>query len=134
MKKITVFLLVVFCLGMTGCNKDAEFEAFITDFDAVTKDVVAKIDANPTAAGIDEAHKAFTAKKPALRSKFESLKSARGMQVSEAVQKKFADSLVNNMKALADVRVKNMMKWAMDKEATDKFNALMTDYQETIKL
>jgi hypothetical protein len=134
MKRITIFLLAVFCLGLTGCNKDAEFEAFITDFDAVTKEVVSKVDANPTAAGIDEARKAFIAKKPVLRSQFESIKSARGMQVSEAVQKKFTDSIANNMKSLSDVMNRNMMKWATDKEALDKYKALLMDYQETFKM
>ena len=69
MKKIIVFSLLVFCLGMTGCSKDAEIEAFIKEMDGVTKDIVSKIDANPTAAGVDDAQKAFDARKAELKTK-----------------------------------------------------------------
>ena len=41
---------------------------------AVSKDIVAKIDANPTAAGVDEAQKAFDARKDGLKTKMDAIK------------------------------------------------------------
>lgn len=131
MKKVTLFLIAVFCLSLTGCSKDAEINAFITEFDAATKEIVAKIDANPTAAGIGDAQKAFDGKKASLKAKWDGIKGAVGMQVSADTKKKLEDSVSNNMKALLDVSMKNAMKMAMDKDASAKFKALLTDYQNT---
>lgn len=134
MKKITVFLLAVFCMGMIGCSKDAEIEAFIKDFDAVSKEMVTKIDSNPTAAGIDDAQKAFDAKKAALKEKFGTFKNARGMQVSEATLKKLTDSITNNGKAISEAFGKHAMDYADEPEAGPKFQKLMKDYVDTFQM
>jgi hypothetical protein len=133
MKKITVFLLAVFCLGMIGCSKDAEIEAFITENEAVLKDITAKIDANPTAAGVDEAQKSFDAKKASLKAKWDGIKGAVGMQVSDATKKKLEDSMNASGKALIDVSTKHSMKLATDPGAVQKFTALMKEYGELFK-
>ena len=132
MKKITLFLLAVFCLGMIGCSKDAEVEAFIKDFDAVSKEMVAKIDGNPTGAGIDDAQKAFDAKKVALKEKFGTFKNAREMQVSKETLTKLTDSITNNGKAITDA----FSKHATEYEAGDpeKFTKLMKDYTDTFQM
>jgi hypothetical protein len=134
MKKITLFLMVLLCLSLAGCSKDAEINAFITEFDAATKEIVAKIDANPSAAGIDDAQKAFDGKKASLKAKWDGIKGAVGMQVSADTKKKLEESVTNNMKALMDVSTKNMMKLAMDKDASAKFKTLLTDYQGTFAM
>jgi predicted peroxiredoxin len=131
MKKITLFLMVLLCLSLAGCSKDAEINAFITEFDAATKEIVAKIDANPSAAGIDDAQKAFDGKKASLKAKWDGIKGAVGMQVSAETKKKLEESVTNNMKALMDVSIKQGVKMAMDKDASAKFKNLMTDYQAT---
>ena len=131
MQKLSLFLVFLFCLGLTGCSKDAEVNAFITEFDATTKEIVSKIDANPSSAGLDEAQKAFDAKKVSLKTKWDAIKTARGMQVSADTKKKLEDSVAANMKALTDVSTKNMMKLAADKDASTKFQKLMTDYSST---
>ena len=133
MKKVTIFLLAAFCLALIGCSKDAEVESFIAENNAVIKDLTQKIDANPTAAGIDEAQKAFDAKKGSLKSKWDEIKEARGAQVSGDTQKKLNDSMASDMKMLTDSATKNAMKLAMDKEAMPKFQKLMTDYGNTFK-
>lgn len=131
MKKITLFFVAVLCLGLAGCSKDAEINAFITEFDAATKEIVAKIDANPSAAGVDDAQKAFDGKKASLKAKWDGIKGAVDMQVSADTKKKLEESVANNMKALMEVSTKHMMKLAMDKEASAKFKTLLTDYQST---
>jgi hypothetical protein len=118
---------------MTGCSKDAEIEAFITENDAVLKDVAAKIDANPTAAGVDEAQKAFDAKKDSLKTKIDAIKGAVGMQVSDATKKKYEDHIAATQKTIMDMSTKNAMKLATAPGAIQKFQKLMTDYGSLFK-
>ena len=134
MKKIALFLMVVFCLGLTGCSKDAQVQTFIDEFDATTKEMVAKIEANPSSAGIDEAQKVFDSKKASLKEKFDAIKNARGAQVSSEMQKKLSDSSMNNGKMLSDAITKNSSKFAADKDAMPKFKKLMDDYAGTFKM
>ncbi len=134
MRKIALFLLMVFCLGLMGCSKDAEVQSFITEFDAATREMADKINASPNSAGIDEAQKAFDAKKPALKAKFDAFKNAREAQVSADVRKKLVDSSMNNGKLLSDTVQKNAIKLAQDKAAMAKLQKLMQDYQDTFKM
>ncbi len=134
MRKVTLFLVIVFCLGMTGCSKDAEVQAFIDEFDATTKEMVSKIEADPSSKGIDEAQKAFDAKKASLKAKFDAFKDARSAQVSADMQKKLVDSSNANGKALGDVRTKNMSKIQADPEAVPKFQKLIKDYADAFKM
>lgn len=133
MKIMTMFLLMAFGLTLIGCSKDSEVNAFITENDGVMKDITSKIDANPTAAGVDDAQKSFDAKKGDLKTKWDAIKEARGAQVSADVQKKLNDSMQNNMKTLTDVATKNAMKMATSEGASAKFQKLMQDYGDTFK-
>jgi predicted nucleic acid-binding Zn-ribbon protein len=129
MKKTALFLLIACCFCLAGCSKDAEINAFIAEFDSTTTEIVQKIDANPSAAGVDEAQKAFDAKKASLKAKWDGIKDAVGFQVSADVKKKLEDTVTKNMSALTQVSTKHMMKLAMDKEASSKFQALLKEYQ-----
>lgn len=134
MKKVTLFMLMACCLAFAGCaSKDAEVNAFIAENSAVIKEMTDKIDANPTAAGIDDAQKAFDAKKGDLKSKWDAIKEARGAQVSADVQKKLNDSMQSDMKTLTEVSSKNAMKLATSEGAMPKFQKLMQDYGDTFK-
>lgn len=129
MKKVTLFLIVVFCLGLTGCSKDAEINAFITEFDSTTKDLIAKIDADPSAAGIDAAQKSYDGKKANLKVKWDAIKGAMGFQVSADVKKKLEDTVKNNMQSLTEVSTKHAVTIASDAEAEKKFMKLLNEYQ-----
>jgi len=134
MKKITLFLIAVFCLSLAGCSKDAEINAFITEFESTTKEMTSKIDADPSADGIAAAQKAFDAKKAGLKTKWDAIKDAVGFQVSADTKKKLEDSVTNNMKALGDVATKNATKMAESEGAVDKFTALMKDFQSIFEM
>jgi hypothetical protein len=134
MKKIALFLMVVFCLGLTGCNKDAEINAFIAENNAVIKEIVAKIDANPSEKGVDEAQKSFDAKKADLKAKWDAVKNVRGAQVSADVTKKLNDSMQADMKMLTDVQTKHMRELSEDGEAMNKFVKLIQGYADVIKM
>lgn len=134
MKKVAVLFLVAFSLVLTGCNKDAEVEAFISENNSVIKEIVAKIEANPSKAGVEDAQKVLETRKAGLKGKWDAIKEARGMQVSEAVTKKLNDSMTADMKLLTDVQQKHAMKLAQDGDAMDKFVKLVKDYSEIIKM
>jgi hypothetical protein len=70
MKRIKLFLiLLVFFLSSTGCGNEnsAEIDAFLTEWESVTDDMVRKIDSGD----IDGARDLFVSKKEGLRSKWE---------------------------------------------------------------
>lgn len=129
-----LFALGCLILVVAGCSKDAEINAFITEFDTVTQEIVSKIDANPSAAGVDEAQKAFDSRKAGLKEKWDGIKGAVGFQVSSDTKKKLEESVSKNMKSLIDVSTKNAMKLALDKDAASKFKTLLTDYQATFSM
>jgi hypothetical protein len=134
MKKIALFLLVVFCLSLTACSKDAEVNAFITENHTVIEDIVKKIDANPSEKGVDEAQKSFDAKKDGLKAKWDAIKNARGAQVSSDVQKKLNDSVAADMKMLQDIQTKHASKLAGDGDAMNKYVKLVQAYADIIKM
>jgi len=134
MKKTILIAIALCSLLMTSCSKDAEVNAFITEFEATTKEITSKIDANPTAAGVADAQKAFDAKKASLKAKWDGIKDAVGFQVSADTKKKLEDSVTKSMKELVDVSTKNMMKLAQDGDAATKFQALMKDYQTVFEM
>ncbi len=124
MKKLTILLIVVFCLGLAGCSKDAEITTFITELDAVTNEMSKSLEAG----NIDEAKKNFDAKKDSLKAKWSGLKDARGFQVSEDTKKKLEDGMKKNGETLQSAIMKGSMKMATDKGAIDKMQTLMKDY------
>ena len=134
-KTFALGLVALFCLTFTGCSsKDAEINSFLTEWDAVTNEIVRKIDANPSSAGVDDAQKTWDEKKAGLKAKWDNVKDARGFQVSQDTQKKMEESAQKNVTALTGVMSKNAVKLAMDKGAADKFRKLMEDYGNTFRM
>lgn len=132
-KKLSLLLIVaVFGLSMAGCSKDAEVAAFITEFDTATNEIVQKIDANPSAAGADEALKIFDSKKDALKSKLDSIKGARSFQVREESITKLIESYTKNYLAIKSLQVKHVMKEDLVFKA--KLRKLEESYSSTFQL
>ncbi|MEP6903282.1 MAG: hypothetical protein ABJA66_16260 [Actinomycetota bacterium] len=131
MKKVTIFITMVFCLAFAGCsnsNKDAEVEAFITVQTAMVSEMIKKIDADPTTDGVDDARKVFDAKKAGVKEKRDALKTVREGQVSPALFKKMNDA---NDKAVADfqgLKKKYAENFQKSDGALDKYNQLLKDY------
>ncbi|MEZ5424659.1 MAG: hypothetical protein R2747_00215 [Pyrinomonadaceae bacterium] len=134
MKKISLFLLTAaVCLTLAGCNKDSEVNAFMSELDSTTEEMVAKIDANPSSAGIDEAQKVYDSHKPELQKKWDAIKGARGFQVSEDMKNKLTENVKKNVTSLSSTMMKNAMKLGSDPAARDKFQKLLKDYQDTFR-
>lgn len=126
MKKITLFLVLTFCLALIGCSKDAEIGTFLTEWDSVTNEMVKKIDEGD----VEGAKAAFDAKKESLKKTFKEVKEVRGFQVSEDTKKKIADSSKKNYDALTGSFTKNAMKFVADKSKGDKVQALIKEYAD----
>lgn len=127
MKKLTVFLVMIFCLSLSGCSKDAEVNAFLTEFQSLTTEMATKLDSG----GADEARKVFDAKKDGLKTKWEAIKNAREMQVSEETKKKMQTDMTDGMKKFTDAASKAIMKNPAD---ATKIQAILTDLQGIIKM
>ena len=129
MRKIAFGLAIIACLTLIGCgNGDADINAFTTDFDKLTNDIVAKIKATPTAAGIDEAQKMLDGKKADMKTKLDGLKQLRGFQVSKDSTKKLADSLKKDLTTINSLKIDYMDKTLSDKDFSEKLNKLVVDF------
>lgn len=124
-----LMLIGLTVLGCSGISKDAEVSAFMTEFEKVTDDMVAKINSNPTAAGVDDAQKMLDGKKAALRKQFEGIKDAVGIQVSADTKKKFEDSMTKNGEKIAGLAGK-----VSDPAMAAKIQKLMKDYTDIIEM
>ncbi len=130
MKKISVLLILAFCLSMAGCSKDAEVNAFMTELDTVTNDVVQKINSGD----VDGAKTAFDGKKEGLKAKWNAFKNAREMQVSKDVMKKMQESLQKNVTALTTAVATGSIKFATDKAKGEKLQSISKEYMDLFKM
>ncbi len=126
MKKLILLTVLTFCVAFAGCSKDGEIDSFIADFEGVTKDMTAKIEAGD----VDGAKKAFAAKKDSLKASWDGIKGARGFQVSEESKKKLMESVTKNISALSGA----VMKGAMKGGNANDMKALLQEYQDVFKM
>src|SRR5215210_4119612 len=118
-------LLILSVVALAGCKKDAEINAVLADFDSFTKELVKKVNDNPTAAGVDDAQKYLDSKKSELTGKWDSIKGARGFQVSSETQKKMEESLKNNFMAVVGLQTKYIGKSMSDPAFKSKLEKLV---------
>src|SRR2546425_11561773 len=97
-KRLTTLALLLACLLLSGCKKDAQINSVIGELDSFTTDLVKKVESAPNpAVGIDDAQKYFDSKKSDLTAKIATLKDIRGYQVSEDTKKKMTASLTDDV-------------------------------------
>ena len=89
MKRALVGMMAVVALSVVGCSKDAEFEEFMKESDALAEEVAGA----KTAA---DARKAFDSKKDDLKTKFAAIEDARGFQVKAETKSKFDENRMTN--------------------------------------
>lgn len=130
MKKATLLIISLLCLAVFGCgNKDAEFRAFTGEFERVTNDITAKIEADPTADGVEEAQAILDGRKADLKSKWAAIKDARGIQVGAETQKDFEEG----MKRSSD-KITGTLEKINDPEAITKYQKLIQDWGEIVDI
>jgi hypothetical protein len=127
-KTLALGMLLLLCLSLIGCgNKDTEVKSFTSDFEKVTNEIAAKVEANPTAQGIDEAQALLDGKKTDLKSKWAAIKDARGAQLSADVKKNLEDAMKRSAEKMANLAAK-----ISDPESAPKFEKLMKDWGDIV--
>ncbi|HEX8250638.1 MAG TPA: hypothetical protein VF599_20865 [Pyrinomonadaceae bacterium] len=130
MKTTILGILLLMVLAFAGCgsNKDTEVNAFVADTDKLAGQIVTKVNANPTANGIDEAQKILDKQKSDLKARYDKLKELRGYELSEAVMKKFTDSVAKNIETIGGLQIQHAEQTVGDEAFGKKMNKLYTDF------
>jgi uncharacterized lipoprotein YehR (DUF1307 family) len=130
MKRIILVFVAALGVFLVGCGKDAQINAFIAELDSTGKELIAKIDANMSAAGFEDAQKLFDSKKAGLKAKWDPIKGLRDYQVSYPTRARLKECVQANRDALIDIYDKNSSRPEMDKNAKAKLDALLADYDD----
>ena len=132
-RKIVPVFLFALLLGLAGCKKDAEIDAFIKDFDQLTNDVVQKVQSSPNAAGLAEAQKIVDAKKADMKTRLDALKQLRGYQVSDTSVKKLTDSVTANAQKITGLATVITPQAIKDPSLVTKYTALTKSYTDMLQ-
>ena len=133
--RVPAILIVLTCLVLAGCKKDADVKTVLTDFDKFTDELVKRVEsASDPSAGVDDAQKYFDSKKAEMTTKMDSLKNVRGYQVGEETRKMMESSLVDDAKKIANLQVKYMGTSMRDATFKAKLDKLTRDYQSLFKM
>lgn len=130
-KYLAIALLAFSCLTLAGCQKNAEVGKFITDLDAVSKDVVKAVDDSPNEAGVDAAQKILDAKKGDIKSQIDALKTARA---STEMTEKLTTSVKNNLSAVVGLQSKYIQESMNNPAFKEKLEKLGKDYVDMLKM
>ena len=135
LKRFTMLVLLLACLPLCGCKKDAEINSIVTDLDSFTTELVKKVESAPNpSAGVDDAQKFFDSRKADLTAKMTALKGIRGYQVSEDTKNKMTRSLVDDAKRVAGLQMKYVGASMRDPAFKAKLEKLTKDYLDLFRL
>jgi len=135
LKRFTLLVLLLACLPLCGCKKDAEINSIVTDLDSFTTELVKKVESAPNpSAGVDDAQKFFDSRKADLTAKMTTLKGIRGYQVSEDTKNKMTRSLVDDAKRVAGLQMKYVGASMRDPAFKAKLEKLTKDYLDLFRL
>jgi hypothetical protein len=134
-KRFTILVLLLACLSLTGCKKDAQINSVIAELDSFTSELVKKVEMAPNpSAGVDDAQKYLDSKKDDLTAKLARIKSIRGYQVSEETTKKMVNSMVDDAGKVAGLQMKYTGTLMRDPAFKAKLDRLTKDYSALFKL
>lgn len=123
-------LLLLISLMVAGCRKDAEVNATVSAVDALTTELVRRIEAAPNpSAGVDDAQQYLDAKKIEIAGKMGALKSLRGDQVSDETRKKLTSTLAQDASKVGGLQVKYVSHSISSPAFKAKLDKLVGDYQ-----
>ena len=121
-------LATALCALALACKKDTDVSAVIGELDAFTQEIVKRVEANPTAAGVDDAQKYFDSKKADMTAKLASIKDVRDFQVSEETKKKMMETVTNDAMSMSKLQIKFMNNSMRDPAFKSKLDKLTQDY------
>ena len=135
LKRFTLLVLLVACLSLAGCKKDAQITAVVGELDTFTNELVKRVESAPNpSAGVDDAQKFFDSKKADMTAKIATLKGIRGYQVSEETTRKMTTSMIDDAKKVAGLQLKYISTSMRDPAFKAKLEKLTRDYQSLFKL
>jgi hypothetical protein len=130
-----MLVVLLACLPLCGCKKDADINSIVTDLDSFTTELVKKVESAPNpSAGVDDAQKFFDSRKADLTAKMTTLKGIRGYQVSEDTKNKMTRSLVDDAKRVAGLQMKYVGASMRDPAFKAKLEKLTKDYLDLFRL
>ena len=132
-KAASIAVAVTFALGALACSRDQEIGAVLDELDSFTKELVQAVESAPDPnAGVDRAHALLAEKGPAIKKKFESIKDARGFEVSEATKQRLTTSVTANVTAVVGLQMKYVAQTMRDEALRAKLQKLGSDYSALI--
>lgn len=98
MKKPLIILLLISCLCLAGCSKDAQANSFMKEYAAMTRAVADKL----AAGDVQGARAAFEEKKQSLDAKWDKIRTGLPFQFSAETKKRMKTAPEENMTELAE--------------------------------
>ena len=129
---VAIALPALFLISMTvaGCRKDAEVNATVSSVDALTSELVRRIEAAPNpSAGVDDAQEYLDARKTEIAGKLGVLKSLRGDQVSDETKRRLTSRLAEDASKVGDLQIKYVSHSISNPAFKAKLDKLVGDYQ-----
>ena len=115
---------------VAGCRKDAEVNATVSAVDALTTELVTRIQAAPNPSdGVDSAQAYLDARKTEIAGKMGVLKSLRGDQVSDETKRTLTSRLAEDAAKVGDLQIKYVSHSISDPAFKAKLDKLVSDYQ-----
>lgn len=130
-RKLISLSLAMVCVLSLACKKDAEVVAVVEEVDLFTKELVKRVESNPTAAGVDDAQQYLDSKKAEITARLATIKDIRDSQISEDTRKKRMETITNDSMSVARLQFKTITN--PDPEFKTKIEKLNRDYQSLIE-
>jgi hypothetical protein len=125
-KLVCLSLIAAMCALSIACRKETDAASVVNELDAFTKELVSKVETNPTAAGVDEAQKFFDSKNAALSTKLATLRN------DEAARKRAIEAVNGNAVSVSRLQLNTMTN--RDPAFKSKLDKLIQDYQNLINV
>ena len=113
-----------------GCRKDAEVNATVSAVDALTTELVRRIEAaTDPSDGVDDAQEYLDSRKTEIAGKMGVLKSVRGDQVSDETKRNLMSRLAEDASKVGNLQVKYISHSISNPAFKAKLDKLVSDYQ-----
>lgn len=126
MKKLILILVLVGGIFLTGCNKDAQINTFMKDFERTTTSISEKFDEGD----IDGAKKVLDEEKSGLRREWQYINGIWSFQASDQIKKRMEEEPIDNMKKVVKSANKAINKYPNE---NPKIQAILTELTNLIK-
>ena len=128
-KLICLFLIAASVLALTGCNRDAEINAALSEVDAFTTELYERVNrAQGAVTGIDDAQQYLDSRKSDIKPKANFLAGIRGIQVGGETQKKMVDTVKRDQMLISSLQSTYMTNSMSDPVFRTKLEKLVNDY------